>query len=279
MADQGEEAIASRQEALAIWRSLGDPLKEGENLRWLSRLYWYDGHGAEAETAATAALEVLEPLAPGPQLAMAYSNLAQLRMLSDDLDGTLHWGSRAIALAEQLGETETLVHALANVGTMLLNSGDDRGDEELTRSLRLALDAGFLDHAGRALTNLAWGALRAMRLDEADHRLATALDYTAEHNLDNYRWYLLATRAASRVLRGEWDAAEADARQVLGQPLQSPVRRVVALLALGRISARRGDSEANVALDEALTLAERSGQPMRLEPVLVARAEAALLRQ
>ena len=125
--DQGEEAIAARQAALDIWRSLGDPLKEGENLRWLSRFYWFEGRGAEAEAAATAALEVLEPLPPGPELAMAYSNLAQLRMLAHDLDGTLLWGNRAIALAEQLGETETLIHALANVGAARHYAGDDRG--------------------------------------------------------------------------------------------------------------------------------------------------------
>ena len=117
LSDQGEEAIAARLEALDIWRTLGDRLKEGESLRWLSHLYWLEGEAAEA---ATAALEVLEPLPPGPELAMAYSNLAQLRMLDHDLEGTLQWGNRAIALAEELGETETLVHALANVGSARL---------------------------------------------------------------------------------------------------------------------------------------------------------------
>ena len=52
---------------------------------------------------------------------------------------------------------------------------------------------------------------------------------------------------------------------------------MVALVALGRIAARRGDPAAFTPLDEALALAERSEQPLRLEPVLVARAEAALL--
>jgi predicted ATPase/DNA-binding CsgD family transcriptional regulator len=277
LSDHGEDAISARRAALEIWRGLENPLKEGESLRWLSRLYWYDGHGADAEKAATAALDVLEPLGPGPELAMAYSNLAQLRMLGDDLDGTLQWGNRAIALAEQLGETETLIHALANVGTMRLIAGDDLGDQELMRSLDLALDHRFVDHAGRALTLLAWGALRAMWLDEADRRLTTALAYVIEHDLDNYRWYLLATRAALRVRWGEWDTAEAEVGQVLGQPVQSPVRRVVALVALGRVSARRGDPAADAPLDEALMLAERSGQLLGLEQVRAARAEAALL--
>ncbi len=157
--DQGEEAIAARQAALDIWRMLGDPLKEGESLRWLSHFYWFEGRGVEAEAAATAALELLEPLAPGPELAMAYSNLAQLRMLGPRSRGTLLWGNRAIALAEQLGETETLVHALTNVGTVRHYAGDDRGAEELTRSIDLALSVGLIDHAVRAFNNLAWMTL------------------------------------------------------------------------------------------------------------------------
>src|SRR5918995_1277062 len=135
LSDHGEEAIAARQAALELWRSLGDPLKEGGNLRWLSHLSWL---GADAAEAATAALEVLEPLEPGPELAMAYSNLAQLRMLDHDLEGTLHWGNRAIALAEELGETETLVHALNNVGSARSYAGDDAGRADLRRSLQLA---------------------------------------------------------------------------------------------------------------------------------------------
>jgi DNA-binding CsgD family transcriptional regulator/tetratricopeptide (TPR) repeat protein len=277
MIDQGEEAIAARREALALWRTVGDPLKEGENLRWLSRLSWDQGSGAEAEEAAKAALEVLEPLPPGPELAMAYSNLAQLRMLDHDLEGTILWGNRAIALAEQLGETETLVHALANVGSARQFAGDGQGEEELRRSLQLALAHGFVDHAGRALTNLAWTTLLAMRLNETDRRLATAIAYATEHDLDNHRWYLLTGRGILRARQGAWDAAEAEIRHLLRQPTVSPLTRMVALTTLGRLHARRGNPESTASLDEALALAERTGQLMWLQPVRVARAEAALL--
>jgi DNA-binding CsgD family transcriptional regulator/tetratricopeptide (TPR) repeat protein len=277
LSDQGEEAIAARLEALDIWRALGDPLKEGDNLRWLSRLSSYAGHGAEAEAAARAALAVLEPLPPGPELAMAYSTLAQLRMLDDDLEETLRWGNRAIELAEELGETETLVHALNNVGSARYYIGDERGAEELTRSLQLALDVGFVDHAVRALNNLAWMTLVARRLDEADRRLATAIAFAIEHNLDDYRWYLLSGRAALRSLQGDWDAAEKESRQLLRRPVLSMVTRVVALTTLSQVLARRGNPEASETLDEALALAERIGKLLHLGPVRAARAEAALL--
>jgi DNA-binding CsgD family transcriptional regulator/tetratricopeptide (TPR) repeat protein len=277
LSDQGEEAIAARLAALEIWRDLGDPLKEGESLSWLSRCCWYWGQGVEAESAAVAAVEVLEPLTPSPQLAMAYSTIAQLRMLGHDFEGAILWGNRAITLAEQLGETNTLVHALNNVGSARALAGDERGEEDLRRSLQLALDHRLPDHAGRALTNLVWTRIWHPQLAEADRRLAAAIEYAIEHDLDVYRWYLLATRAALRTRQGEWDEVEADVRYLLDQPRVSPVTRIVALTALGQVLVRRGNPDAVCVLDEALALAEQNGQLMRLGPVRAVRSEAALL--
>jgi nucleotide-binding universal stress UspA family protein len=52
---------------------------------------------------------------------------------------------------------------------------------------------------------------------------------------------------------------------------------MMALTTLGQVGARRGSPEAAVALDEALQLAERTGQLLGLGPIRDARAEAALL--
>jgi len=43
---------------------------------------------------------------------MAYSNLSQLAMLAGINDEALSWGGRAIELADSLGQTEILIHAL-----------------------------------------------------------------------------------------------------------------------------------------------------------------------
>jgi DNA-binding CsgD family transcriptional regulator len=277
LSDQGQEAVVARLAALDLWRTLGDSLKEGENLRWLSYAYWLQGRGAETEAAAIAALELLGTLPPGRELAMAYSTLAQMRMLDDDLEETLRWGEQAIALAESLGETETLVHALTNVGTARLYAEDERGEVELTRSVQLALDAGLFDHAGRAMMNLALTALLATQLDAAERRIDTAMAFAIEHDLDFRRGYLQATRAALRVRQGDWDVAVAELRRLLRQPTVSPVTMMVALTTLGQVRARRGEPEAGATLDESLALAERDGKLMRLAPVRAVRAEAALL--
>ena len=208
---------------------------------------------------------------------MAYSNLALLRLLDLDLEETLRWGNRAIALAQELGETETLVHALNNVGSARYYAGDDQGHEDLERSLQLAIAEGLFDHAARALGNLAFTTMLAMRLDEADRRLDAAIAFAIEHDLDFRRGYLLATRAALRARQGRWDAAETEIRQLLRQLRLSPVTRMMALATLGQVLARRGSSEAAATLDEALAMADRTGKLLRMGPVRASRAEAALL--
>jgi DNA-binding CsgD family transcriptional regulator/tetratricopeptide (TPR) repeat protein len=103
LTDQHEDAAASRRRALGCWRELGDRRREGDTLRWLSRLAWFQGRRAEAERAGREAVELLEALAPGPELAMAYSNLSQLAMLAEGTDEAVAWGGRAIGLPSDPG--------------------------------------------------------------------------------------------------------------------------------------------------------------------------------
>ncbi|WP_245475502.1 hypothetical protein, partial [Mesorhizobium sp. M1A.T.Ca.IN.004.03.1.1] len=76
-------------------------------------------------------------------------------MLHYRFDEAIEWGLRAITLADRLGEVETRVHALNNVGTSLLFDDRPGGRERMEESLALALEHGFHDHAARAYTNYA----------------------------------------------------------------------------------------------------------------------------
>ena len=140
LTDQLTRARDSWLEALAIHEQERDARSVGTAQRWLSRLSWVLGQNADSERYAAAAVSTLEPLEPGPELAMAYSNLAQLRMLADDNAAALHWGTKAIGLARELGDRDTEMHALNNVGTALATAGDlIEGQARLTQSLDLAL--------------------------------------------------------------------------------------------------------------------------------------------
>jgi DNA-binding CsgD family transcriptional regulator len=277
LTDQLADAVASREQALGCWRALRDRRKEGDALRWLSRLAWFQGRNADAERAGRRAVELLEALAPGPELAMAYSNLSQLGMLAGDTDRAVAWGRRAIGLAEQLGQTETLVHALNNVGTAEWRASRPGGLPTLERSLALARAHGLEEHVARAYVNLAWQAL-----DQRDNQLASryrdeGIRYCTEHDLDIWRLYLLAAQARADFEQGRWHEATRTVEVVLRDPRTAPVSRIIALAVLGRVRARRGDPGVWPPLDEALELATGTGELQRLGPVAAARAEVAWL--
>ncbi len=277
LTEQLEAAIEARRAALEIWHAAEERQKLAENLRWLSRLYWFSGRNREAEASARAALEVLEGLPAGMQLAWAYTNRAQLRMLANDLSGAISWGKKAIALAEQLGDREVLVHSLNNVGTARAMGGDPEGFVKLEQSLSLALAAELEDHAARAWTNLASVAARQYQLDAAEKYLDAGMTYTAERDLDSFFAYMQSWQAWVLLHRGRWTEAAEVATCMLRRTPLSAISRINALTVLGRIRARRGDPDAWRALDEALALARPTREVQRLGPVYAARAEAAWL--
>ncbi len=270
------EAIAASEAALALRREAGDRLREGDDLRWLSRLSWFIGDAAAADRFGREALEVLSSLPASCELAWAYSNQSQLRMLARDADESVVWGERAIALAEQLGETEVLVHALNNTGAGKLLREDESGNAFLERSLALALEHGYEDHVTRAVSNLTWSAMLRYRFLGIEDRLTEGITYAGEHDLDAMWLYLRATRALLHLHLGEWANALDEASTLARHPTLTSVTRIIALHVIGLARARLGMDDAGI-LDEALVLAERTGELMRLGPVRAARAEAAWL--
>ncbi|MFN8663995.1 MAG: LuxR C-terminal-related transcriptional regulator [Thermomicrobiales bacterium] len=278
LSDQGEEAITARLESLGIWRKVGVPLEVGNSLRWLARLYWFQGRGEEAEEALSEALTILEASPPGRELALVCNTLAEIRMLDQDLDETLRWGQRALDLADGNLEPEIPIQALVNMGSVRLLFEDPGGERDLMHGLRLARAHGITEQAARALTNLAWSSMWIMRLADAERHFAAGLDFCQDHDLDFFHRYLRAGRATLWMHQGNWDAALAECQQLLQMPELSPLTRMMALVTVGQILARRGQDNSLAFLDEAQVLAEENGQLMRLGPVYAARAEAALLR-
>ena len=70
------------------------------------------------------AIATLEPLQPGKELAMAYSNQSQLHMLAEENEAAIAWGKKALDLAEALKETEITIHALTNIGAAEMINGN-----------------------------------------------------------------------------------------------------------------------------------------------------------
>ena len=272
-----EEASQARKAALLIWRQRDRPDKVGHTLRWLSRLSWFLGKRGEAEQYAAEAVHLLETLPPGVELAMSYSNQAQLFMLADDNTLAVQWGQRAIALAESLGDVETLVHALNNVGTAQLDAQDEQGRAHLERSLQLALERGWEEHAARAYCNLVCSTVLARDYPQAARYLQEGLAYCSEHDLDYWGTYMLAWQARASFEQGAWQEAAEEAARLLERYRLAPVTKIPALVVLGRVRVGRGDPGGILALDEARDLALATVELQRIAPVAAVRAEAAWL--
>jgi DNA-binding CsgD family transcriptional regulator len=271
------EAVSARRAAVDLQEATGDTEKVGEGLRWLSRLYWWDGNRQQAEAAAARAITVLETLEPGRQLAMAYSNQAQLDMLAYRTEAAMPWAGRAIELARRLDDSETLTHALTNIGSARLNAGDRAGRVELEQAFEVAIAAGLEDHAARALSNLATQSVEMRDYRHAGRDLDRALAFVQANELAGYAQHLLGHRARLRLDQGDWAAAEQDARAALAERVHASGRLADALVPLGLLQARRGDPDAAATLEEATEAAFATGELQWIGQVAAARAEHAWL--
>ena len=274
---QLNDAKEAGLKALNLWKQLGDKLRQGDNLRWQSRFAWYLGRNEEAEACGREAITLLEALPESPELARAYSNRAQLDMLAGRWDEAVDWGSRAIALAQKFNATETLVHALNNVGMAQLLMHDEQGRAKLEESLRLSLAHNLEDHASRAFTNIS-AVLVASRDYPAGLRfLDEGIAYATEHDLESCQRYMTTVRARVHFETGSWTLATDDAASVIGHSQGYSVTRISALTVLGHIRVRRGDPDASQALAEAHRLAMQTNEVHRIAPIASARAEMAWL--
>ncbi|HEX7298664.1 MAG TPA: LuxR C-terminal-related transcriptional regulator [Solirubrobacteraceae bacterium] len=274
---QFDAAIAAQQGALECYRELGDERGEGDALRSLSRLMFFAGRTDEGERLARAAVELLERLPAGHELAMAYGNVAQRRMVVEDAEAAVEWGHRTLQLAQRLDDTEALVYALTNLGAAEFQTDRPEGRDMLERALGLAQRHGLEEYAGRAFVQLVYSPLRYRRFDLARSYLEAGLDYCSARGLDTWRVYLLALRARLELSLGRWDEAADSAALVLRDPRSAPVARSWALPVLGLVRARRGDAQASEPLDEAHALTHSTAELMRIAPVAAARAELAWL--
>lgn len=272
-----ERAIEAREAALAIWRSLADRMREGDTLRWLSRLSWFVGRRAEADQYGADAVTTLESLPPSAELAMAYANRAQLDMEAHETDSAITWAGRAIALAEPGSNDEILSDALDTRGTARLIAGDTSGWADLHRSLQLALARGIQVQVARAYANLCAMAVSRRQYADALNFLQPGLEYCEKHDLDSW-WLLLVThRARMKFEQGDWTGAGNDAEAVLCHARSTPVTRIPTLRVLGHLRIRRGDPDANGPLDEAGALTGSLHELQRIGALAAVRAEAAWL--
>jgi DNA-binding CsgD family transcriptional regulator len=274
MTGRPDEAERMELRALKLWRELGERLREGESLRRLAGIAWFRGDIDLVRARTAAAIDVLTPLGPSAELAMAYSRSAQLHCGLEEHAEAIEWGERAIERAQALGRTDIVIHALNTVGTARLQRGEEQGRELLEQSLHLALGQGRDGDAGRAWTNLTETLMQRGHFQRAEPLFEQALGFCLDRDLDSYALCLIGNRALVRVLQSDWSGAIDDAERVVTHPRVPAVDLIPAFAVLGRLRARRGHPDVDAPIEESWRLAVASAELCRLWPAAAARLEA-----
>lgn len=275
--DAQREALEAGERAMGIYCELGDRLRVGEQLRFLARVRWWLSDREGAHQAAQEAIATLEQLPEGPELAMAYSGLSQLYMLAHQVEQATTWATKAIETARRVNAPAALSHALNNLGSVQCRAGHLDGRQLLVESYRIARRDRLDDHAARAMSNHIWICLENRLYDDAQALLEEGITYAQDRELEGNLNYMTAERAWLHLDRGEWDAAEADARWVLARPQAPGITTLPALITLARVKVRKGDPAAPETLAHAWNLAARTNELHRMGPAASARAEYAWL--
>jgi DNA-binding CsgD family transcriptional regulator/tetratricopeptide (TPR) repeat protein len=254
--DQMIEAMHAQQEALRLWQELGRREKEGRALRRLSEISYKQYQKLEMERYSVEAITILQDLPPSKELAMAYSQKSRLHLVAEQYDETIHWGTRAVELAERLGDVETLAHALNNIGLQELRRGHrTEGQAKLEHSLQLGLTNEYHDHAARSFCNLI-DTLMTLHDYPTSLRIADkGIAYCAQHDLDFWHVILSGLRAQIQFEQGQWSGAERDistADKLWNEPMEEVLRPRLWL------QVRRGDPNLSETLEAGRKLAQTS---------------------
>ncbi len=273
LVDRLDEAAATLERALQLWRSARNRLREGDTMRRLSLAMARLCRGPESMAAGESALAILRPLGPTVELAWAYANLANRFMVVNQHAAAIEMAHLAQSIAEPLGLLEVLSDALNTEGCVAATTGQE-WTEPLSAALDIALTARLDEQAGRAYANFYANYCEQRRFAAADRYFVDGLEHCQEHEIHTFANCLQVERAGVLEKSGQWDEAVAVLTELLDHVAASPGNRLCALMRLGTIRARRAEPGVWELLDEAADLADRTGEPQMIVPVRLARAEA-----
>jgi ATP/maltotriose-dependent transcriptional regulator MalT len=275
LTNQLKEAIIYQEKALHIWEGKNNIEKTGDTLRFLSRLWWFEGKRDKAETYAKEAIEALEKEPPSRIKAMALSNMSTLKLISYNLDESIAWGVKAIAIAKELADEAVLCHALTNVGASqcLIQSSRQEGIEKLQQSIEIAQKNCYHEDVARAYFNLAMHSVKMKDYVLAKRTFEESIQFCEDRDLDLYTILLLVFRARLHFETGNWPQAYDIANDFIKKENQLAIVKTWALVIVSTIKMRTGDSDLVPLLLKAKEKAFETMEPRSVIPTVIALLE------
>src|SRR4051794_3784425 len=272
--DHWDDAASVQEEALVLWRGIGDQLQVGHTLFMLAKTHWRLCNGEQSSAAIEESVAVLETLPDSVELGWSYAFLCVQRFNAGDDGWTMLLKAKEIA--EQFDDRSLLATTYNTMGGVKAWQGED-GVPDLRRALEMGLAAGDDEQVGRAFANLQDILARDYELAEAESVFDAAMEYMGEHDLGVYEHCMRGSQGFLLDKAGRWDEADALLVFDLAERALSPINKILKLQVIGLLDARRGRDGAERALDEALMYAESSGEAGYVVETCIARIEAAWL--
>ena len=275
---RADDSLGARRQLDAAYQRAGDMRRQALNLSLMAQLLVLMTENRAADEASRQAIDLLQALPAGPELATAYGMEGTLRMLDREADAALAWCRRSVGLAKRFGDRERELVSMSMAACALMFIDYDAGCAEAETVLRIARAESRHAVVASMLMNLGSAAGELMHLESAARWLRDAIAFCTEHEIDGNVHYGSAWLALCELRTGDWAAAAERAGMVVERSVTWSISRLMALVALGSLRLLRGDPGAQPVLDEALSLAGRSDTLQRIAPVRAMRAEAAWLR-
>jgi DNA-binding CsgD family transcriptional regulator/tetratricopeptide (TPR) repeat protein len=271
-----EAAARSFREAATLRGTLADPLGEGDNLRMLSYILWLLGRSNEATEAGRAALRLLEDVGPCPQLAWTLVAMAEQSAGIYD-PRSVDYAARAIAVGTEIGDAVVVARGRCFEALARVQRADDTGWDQLEEAWRDAMAAeDGAAHVGMIGASQSWLAALHHQLERADTYISETSAFCTDHDLGVFEAFAIGAAALVELHRGDWMQALAYADDVLTRPTLTPMHRIMPLVSVALVRARRGEQPVAALLDEALAASDIDDL-YRLGVVWAARAEVAWL--
>ena len=265
------ESLHLFERAIDLHRSAGDAHRLARTLTLASRVNRTNARPAEALAYSTEAVALLEPHGPSPDLARSLGHRAFLEFDYEDRDeSVLPLVNRAMSVAAEVGDEESMIRALSVKAQLAYSRGDMSSMALIEESLQRAERAG--DHWAElvALANMAgmFGDVRDVA--RATDFARRARDTAARYDIRSMETHAQAMYSEFLLWKGDWDAAENAATEALGS---SAHVEALATRVLGTIQARRGRNEAHTAVFRMWSLVQPGEGLSVVDPAATAMAE------
>jgi DNA-binding CsgD family transcriptional regulator len=202
-----DRAIDFQDEVLRRLSGSDDILRVGDGWRRLSRFKWTAGDIVSARVDADMAVDILKDH-EGPELALAYMNVSQLRMLAYSGDDAVPPAERAIELARKFDRPDIIAQATQNIAGARLYADPEEAERLMKHSVDMALENGHAEAAARGMANWSYVYWWHFRYQEGREVCRQNEPYSAEQELDGYHDYHAGTLALFELELGNLEDAE-----------------------------------------------------------------------